>query len=96
MDIDFHKYRKDDPFFTYNHFSRDGFETVNSSCTVPYMHEFNLRRSQQMVTCDDYYNQDKHPHDVYTWTDYSNEDNYYMLWKQYQRWEYIYGYDPHG
>lgn len=76
-----------------------GFETVTSSCMVPYMREVNLRRSREMVTCYGHFdnNKQKHFHEVFMWTDYPNEENYYMLSATYTSWEYYYHYDgPYG
>ena len=72
-----------------------GFESVNSSCTVPYMREVNLQRSQKMQTCESYLDQHRvhHLHDVFTWTDYPNEENYYMLNAIYSGWHYNYDYE---
>lgn len=78
----------------------DGFETVTSSCTVPYMREVNLRKSQEMLSScfGSSINADgkRHPHEVFKWTDYPNEENYYMLSVTYNAWEYEYYYDENS
>lgn len=80
-----------------------GFETVTSSCKVPNMREVNLRRSQEMVTScfgssfDD--GGQKHLHEIFMWTDYPNEENYYMMNVTSSYWQYDYYYDedePYG
>ena len=77
----------------------DGFETVTSSCTVPYMREVYMQKGTTMITCygssfDD--NKQKHPHDVFRWTDYPDEENFYMLHAVYSGWSYITQYDEYG
>lgn len=77
----------------------DGLETVTSSCTVPYMREVYLQKGTAMIACfvaSHSGNNEKHSHDVFRWTDYPNEENFYMLHAVYSGWSYDYYCDEYG
>ncbi|MDL2239063.1 DUF4249 domain-containing protein [Bacteroidales bacterium OttesenSCG-928-K03] len=71
--------------------SHNEYETVTSSCTVPYARDVDFKVSKEKVDC---YN--NHQHYVYSWTDFPNEENYYMMWRVYLNLWFDYYYDEDG
>ena len=77
--------------------SAPGFETISSSCTVPYLRETNFNfvvgeictRSHEPGW---YYGPHRHNH--FEWTDYAGEENYYVF--QNKTLHAIYGFDIYG
>ena len=71
--------------------SAPGFESVSSSCTVPYLRETNLelvfKESINDIHGGKYYSL-LHHHGFIEWTDYPGEDNYYIFYnKEFIWWE---------
>jgi hypothetical protein len=66
--------------------SAPGYETVSSSCTVPYFRETNLELVYEDCTLEEHAFVGSHDHGYIKWNDYPGEENYYLFYRQDFNW----------
>jgi len=72
------------------------YETVSSSCTVPYYREVNFEfvvEEHTRCTHGGEPYSEPHKHRYLRWTDYKGEENYYMFYENYDWWSWSWEWD---